>query len=136
MRDPLAFDVPTDVAPFPIAHIPAIPDSDYLPILFAFPHFAFPFLLRSRAATPSFAISRRRAADSRCALAFPPLLAISAILASDRLSVRAFPPRAPSACACGFFLVPMHLIILLYALQVKRKMHSLASSCKPFFENG
>src|SRR5271167_4969162 len=122
MRDPLAFDVPTDVAPFPVAHIPAIPDSDYLPVLFAFPHFAFPFLLRSRAATPSFAISLRRAADSCRALAFPPLLAISAIWASDRLSVRAFPPRLPSACACGFFFVAMHLLSCLALSKSREKM--------------
>ena len=38
MGDALPFDGPADIAPFPIAHIPAITDADYLPCLLASPH--------------------------------------------------------------------------------------------------
>src|ERR1039458_772546 len=102
MRHSFPLDSSAEIAPFPVAHIPAVSDADYLPVLFAFPHWALPFLLRSRAATASFAIRLSSAAESLAARAFPPLLAILEMSASERLFARALPPREPSACACGF----------------------------------
>src|ERR1035441_7878064 len=41
----LPFDGTADIAPFPVAHIPAITDADYLPFLLASPHLAVPLSL-------------------------------------------------------------------------------------------
>src|SRR5581483_11377891 len=120
---------------FPESHIPAFPDSDDCAVLFAASHHWFPFfacaLLRSRAATAALAIRLRSAADSFSALAFPPLLAILVISEGLNCSARALPPRLPSACACGFFLLPMHAIILLSTKHVKRNDESFPLSCEP-----
>src|SRR5215469_6579030 len=124
---------PRVIAPLPVAHIPAVTDADYLAFLLAFPHYVFSFLLRSRAATANFAIRLSSVAESLVALAFPPLLAISAISASDNLFARALPPREPSACACGFgFFRPIPAIIVLGAMHVKRKGTSLLFLRQPF----
>jgi len=125
--DALAFDGPAVISTFPVTNVPAVSDANYLSLLFSVPHCHFPFLLRSRAATASFAIRLRSLADNFAALAFPPLLAMSAIAASERVSARLFPPRLPSACACGFGLFfPILTIILLTDKQVKRICNLIA----------
>jgi len=87
-------------------------DTDYLSFLLAFPHYVFSFLLRSRAATAFFAISRRLSADRLAALAFPPLLEILVISDWGRFAALAFPPSIVQvmlydgvcdllSCGCG-----------------------------------
>src|ERR1019366_2147403 len=121
MGDSLPFDRPADVSTLPIANVPAVTDTDDLPLLFSVPHLYLPpFLLRSRAATARFAIRLRSAADNFAAPAFPPLLAILVTSASDRFSARALPPRLPSACAFGFFFFAMRGLSCL-ALSMSRE---------------
>src|SRR5712692_6656751 len=129
MGDSLPFDSPADVPALPVTNVPTIPDTDNLPLLFSVPHFYLPpFLLRSRAATASFAIRLRSTADSLAALAFPPLLAILATWASDRFRARALPPRLPSACAFGLSFFPMPLLSCLALCKSREKTPASAVS--------
>jgi len=120
-----------NISAFPIADVPAVSNANDLPLLFSVPHTYFPpFLLRSRAATASFAIRLNSAADSFAALAFPPLLAILAISAGDKFSALALPPRLPSACAFGFFFRLMQGLSYL-AISTSRGKYDISAASSP-----
>src|SRR5215472_277580 len=98
--DSLTLDRPTNTSTFPVTNVPAVADPHDCAILLSVSNaHAFPFLLRSRAATASLAIRRRSAAENFSALAFPPLLAcqISGKIVRARIKTVPFRPHYAKA---------------------------------------